>query len=202
MTARLHGGAVVHVWDHLVIGLRDAAGPTATLSLYAIAWSGELGGGHVALLDRRDHRRVVLADPVAVGERMLARLRAMSAPPSEDVSAIEAATFARQPATTSGALGWTIRGAATAIEARWEDLEPPVWVEGPAPAFWEREDIWACFVSARAASLTVDGRRLDGEPFPDAVWEPKIGRALSSAHAALAEVRVTPEAVAAAPGGG
>jgi hypothetical protein len=201
MTARLHGGAVTHVWDHVVIGLRDAQGPTATLSLYAIAWSGELGGGHVCLLDRRERPRVVLAEPVELGGRMLARLRAMGAPGADGPGAVEAAAFERHPATSVG-LGWTIRGTATTVEARWEDLEPPLWVEGPAPAFWEREDIWACFVSARAATLTVDGERLDGEPFEDPVWEPKLGRAISSAHAALAEVRVTPEADAAALGRG
>jgi hypothetical protein len=201
MTARLHSGAVVHVWDHLVIGLRDAAGPAASLSLYAIAWSRELGDGHVCLLDRRGRARVVLADPVELGDRMIARLRAMDAPGAETVVEVEAASFERQPAL-SDRLCWTIRGTSTTIEARWDDLEAPFWVEGQAPAFWDREDIWACFVSARAASIVVDGERLDGEAFEDAVWEPTLGRPISSAHAALAEVRVTPEADAAAPPGG
>jgi hypothetical protein len=201
MTARLHGGAVIHVWDHLVIGLGGAEGPTASVSLYSIAWSGELGGGHVCLLDRPEQPRLVLADPVALGERMQRRLRVMGAPGSETLVEVEAATFERHPATVEGMV-WTIRGATTTVEARWDALEPPVWVEGQAPAFWDGEDIWACFVAAREASILVDGVALPGAPYDDEVWMPKLGRTISSAHAALAEVRVTPVADASPPLGG
>jgi hypothetical protein len=190
VTARLHPGAIVHVWDHLVIGLRDGTGVTGMLSLYAIAFSPELGGGHVCFLDRRERPRIVLADPIELGRRMQARLLAMGAPGSEEVVPPEAATFERHP--TTDRMGWTIRGAVTTVEASWEALEPPVWVEGQAPAFREDEDIWACFVGARSATVTVDGDRLPGQPYDDAAWSPKLGRSMSSAHAALAEVRVTP----------
>ena len=77
MGARVHPGPVVHVWDHFVIGLRSADGQVSLLSLYAIAWSPELGGGQVCLLDQPDGRRLVIADPIVVGERMQARLGAM-----------------------------------------------------------------------------------------------------------------------------
>jgi hypothetical protein len=193
MPARLHAGAVVHVWDHVVIGLVDADGPTATLSLYAIAWSPELGGGHVCLLDRRDRPRLVLADPVELGEGMQARLRAMGSPGAERPVPVIHASFERHPAGAAG-LGWTIRAVSLTLEARWESLEPAAWVEGPAPAFWDREDIWACFIGATSASIVVDGVPIEGDPFEDPAWVPKLGRTLSSAHAALAEVRVTPSA--------
>ena len=191
MTARLHPGAVVHIWDHLVIGLADGDGQTALLSLYAIAWSPELGAGHVCLVDRRGLPRMVLADPVVLGERMQARLRAMDAPGPADRVPVTAAAFERHAAEATG-LGWTIRTETSTIEARWQDLGSPVWVEGPAPAFRAEEDIWACFVPAASASIVIDGVRLGGRPFEDRSWLPKLGRALSSAHAALAEVRVTP----------
>jgi hypothetical protein len=191
VTARIHPGSIIHVWDHLVIGLRDAGGITCHLSLYAVTWSSQLGGGHVCLIDRRDERRVVLADPVDLGPRMRERLQSLGAPGSVDVVPVEAAAFERHPATAA-TLAWTIRGKRTTVEARWEALEPPVWVEGPAPAFWDREDIWACFVPAARATVTIDGIPAAGEPYDDDVWLPKLGRSLSSAHAALAEVRVMP----------
>ena len=62
----------------------------------------------------------------------------------------------------------------------------------PAPDLRADEDIWALFVEAHRASMTVDGRPVVGEPFPDDVWVSKLGRPLSSAHVALSEVRVRP----------
>jgi hypothetical protein len=201
MTARLHPGGLVHVWDHLVIGLRDAVGPTCSLSLYAVAYSGELGGGHVCLLDIRDRPRVVLAEPVELGQRMQTRLRRMSAPGTATIVAVEPAAFVRHPATTDR-LRWTVEGQDTRVEARWEALEAPFWAEGRAPAFWAEEDIWACFVAAGSATVSVDGERMPGSPYDDPAWVPKLGRSLSSAHAALAEVRVTPAGERAPAAGG
>ena len=47
-------------------------------------------------------------------------------------------------------------------------------------------------VGARRATLVVDGVAVPGVPFEDDVWVPKLGRSLSSAHGAFAEVRVEP----------
>jgi hypothetical protein len=40
--------------------------------------------------------------------------------------------------------------------------------------------------------VTVNGLAAPGEPFDDDVWVPKLGRSLSSAHGAFAEIRVEP----------
>ena len=48
------------------------------------------------------------------------------------------------------------------------------------------------FVGARRATLTIDGVEVAGDPFDDDIWLPKLGRSLSSAHGAFAEVRVEP----------
>jgi hypothetical protein len=65
-------------------------------------------------------------------------------------------------------------------------------VDGQGGGFSATEDIWAMFVAARRASLTVGGIAVAGDPFDDDVWVEKLGRSLSSAHGAFAEVRVEP----------
>ena len=195
MPAAIHAGAVRHVWDHCVITLRDEDGRrTAFLSLYAIAYSATLGAGHVALLrvdDPPGALDLVLTDAPEVGRRMQQRLAAMGhrdvdlrRPPTE-------ATFLRRPAGPDG-LGFVIDWPSHTVEARWVDPDPPFWMLAPAPDLTDDEDIWSVFLEARRASVTIDGRAVAGEPFSDDAWVPKVGRALSSAHAALSEVRVTP----------
>jgi hypothetical protein len=191
MPARLHPGTVIHVWDHYVIELRDGD-RSAKLSLYDIGWSPELGGGQVAFLTGIGAAPSVMADPADLGHRMQRRLRAMGGVGEEIDAAVVPSRFERLPAG-SQAIGWTIRpDAGPLVEARWLRPEAVVWVEGPAPAFWDREDIWACFVGAPQATITLDGSAVPGEVFQDGAWAPKLGRTFSSAHVALAEVRVEP----------
>jgi len=195
--AILHPGAVVHYWDHLVITLRDGPGgpETGFLSLYAIVFSPSLGAGHVAIVEVPgagvDDLAATFTDDLGLGERQQARLRAMG----DERAALRrppiAARFEREPYTADG-FGFVITSADHRVEARWEDPDPPTWVDGQDGAFHAAEDIWALMVAARRARLVVDGRETPGAPFEDDVWLPKLGRPLSSAHGAFAEVRVTP----------
>lgn len=197
MPATTHPGAVIHYWDHLVITLRDgAAGPeTGFLSLYAITYSASLGAGHVALVEipsvGAGGLAATFSDDLGLGERQQARLRAMA----DDRAALREppvlARFERLPYDTHG-FGFRIASADHVIEARWETPDAPFWVDGQNGGFTEREDIWALMVGAPRAHLVVDGREVPGVPFEDDVWTPKLGRPLSSAHGAFAEVRVEP----------
>jgi hypothetical protein len=194
MPAAIHSGAVRHCWDHFVITLRDDAGrPSAFLSLYAITYSAQLGAGNVALLrvdDPAGSVNAILTDAPEVAARMTRRLVGMDHREVDLRSAPIPAIFVRQPFGTGG-LGFAISWEAHALEARWIEPATPFWMIAPAPDLTPDEDIWALFVEARRASLTVDGRAVVGEPFRDDVWIAKVGRPLSSAHAALSEVRVT-----------
>lgn len=197
MPAAIHPGAAIHYWDHLVITLRDGAtgAETGFLSLYAITWSASLGAGHVALVAVPSAGAGGLAatftDDLGLGERQLARLRAMS----DDRAALRPppvlARFERLPYDAAG-FGFRIASDQHAIEARWETPDPPFWVDGRGGGFSALEDIWALMVVAPRAHLVVDGRVVPGQPFEDDVWTPKLGRPLSSAHGAFAEVRVEP----------
>jgi hypothetical protein len=197
MPAIIHPGAVIHYWDHLVITLRD--GPTGAetgfLSLYAITYSPSLGAGHVAIVDVPGAGEGGLAatftDDIGLGERQQARLRAMGDDRAALAAAPVLARFERLPYDAEG-FGFRIVSTDHAIEARWETPDPPVWVDGQGGGFTALEDIWALMVGAPRAHLVVDGHETPGAPFEDDVWTPKLGRPLSSAHGAFAEVRVEP----------
>jgi hypothetical protein len=196
MTASIHPGTVIHYWDHLVITLRDDAGSdTGFLSLYAITYSASLGAGHVAILDlaagSAERGAEILTDDLGLGRRQHDRLRAMGDERMERTGPPRMARFAREAYGPHG-FGFRIDPGGHEIRVRWEDLEPPFWVDGQGGGFSDREDIWAMFVGARRATLTVGGIAVPGAPFDDAVWVPKLGRSLSSAHGAFAEVRVEP----------
>ncbi|HEV8489802.1 MAG TPA: hypothetical protein VGQ58_08475 [Candidatus Limnocylindrales bacterium] len=196
--ARIHPGRLIHDWDHLVITLREGAGSgpeTALLSLYAITYSASLGAGHVALLEvpstSAAGRAVTLADDDALGRRMQARLRSMGLDRAALAGEPVAASFEREPFERD-AFGFRIVSDGLEVHARWEEAWPPFWVDGQGGGFSDNEDIWAMMVGARRASLTVNGIAAPGDSFDDDAWVAKLGRSLSSAHAAFAEVRVEP----------
>jgi hypothetical protein len=196
MTAVTHPGSVIHCWDHLVITLRDDTGSeTAFLSLYAIAYSASLGAGHVAVLEvpawPTARETAILTDDLELGRRQQDRLRAMGDERMGRSGPPRIATFTREPYGPDG-FGFRIATDGHAIRARWEDLGAPFWVDGQGGGFSDHEDIWAMFVGARRATVTVDGDAVPGTPFDDDVWLSKLGRSLSSAHGAFAEVRVEP----------
>ena len=197
MPAIIHPGAVVHVWDHLVITLRDGPGgpETGFLSLYAIAYSPSLGAGHVALVEAAGIGGAGLAatftDDVDLGRRQQERLRAMGEGRAAIREAPVEARFERVPYGPNG-FGFHLTSADHTIEARWDEPDLPFWVDGQNGGFHDSEDIWAMMVGASRARLIVDGQKVLGEPFEDDVWAPKLGRSLSSAHGAFSEVRVTP----------
>ena len=196
MPAIIHPGAAIHCWDHLVITLRDGDGAeTGFISLYAIAYSASLGAGHVALLEAPSAGAggfaATLTDDIGLGERQQARLVGMGEPRAALRTPPTKAIFERIPYGPSG-FGFRITTADHAIEAHWDETDPPFWVDGQNGGFHDSEDIWALMVGARRARLIVDGQAMPGEPFEDDVWRPKLGRSLSSAHGAFAEVRIQP----------
>jgi hypothetical protein len=192
--AIIHPGSVIHCWDHLVITLRNGpdGAETGFLSLYAITFSASLGAGHVAIVEVPDAGlAATLADEPGLGERQQARLIAMGDPRAALLGRPVEAAFERVPYGQDG-FGFRIRTNDRQIEARWEATDPPFWVDGQRGGFHASEDIWALMVAARRARLIVDGVETAGAPFDDAAWYDKLGRTLSSAHGAFAEVRVQP----------
>jgi hypothetical protein len=184
--------------DHSVITLHEGGradgAETAMLSLYDIGFSAALGAGHVALL-RVPSAGVdaVFTDRLDLGRKMQARLRGMGmAMPMLEREPVVVTGLWRDP-WVEGWFGYRFRAPGLDVVARWEDLDPPFYAEGPAGnGFSDTEDIWSLFVSARSASIEVNGVRAPGGAYDDDVWLPKLGRSVSSAHSALGETRITP----------
>lgn len=177
-----------------MITLRDADRETAFFSWYAIAWSATLGAGNVALLEVPYGPRaiaVTFTDDDGLGQRMQERLRGMAYDRPALAAAPVHAIFERRPFGPDG-FGVRISTPELVVEAAWREPTEPIWVLGEDGGFSPDEDIWAAFVESPAASLLLDGVAVPGAPFVDDQWVSKLGRSLSSAHAALSEVRVTP----------
>jgi len=179
-----------------VIKLRTPDGTeSAFLSLYAIAYSATLGAGHVAYLQvasgLNGPMALTLTDDPELGRRQQARLAATGDGRMRATGDPVVARFEREP-WGPGGFGFRIVAPDLTVQARWIPSGPPFWVDGQAGGFSDEEDIWAMFVEANAATIAIDGRPITGQPFDDPVWRPKLGRSLSSAHGAFAEVRVVP----------
>ena len=194
----VHHGSVVHIWDHYVIMLRAAASENH-VSLYSVSYSPELGLGTVLILRRSEGETLLLADDAGLGRRMGRRLRSMGSLGTNLPADPKLASFSRESIEGGRGFRWVARSDDVLVEATWSRTSSALWVEGPAPTFWDREDIWAGFIEAELATISVDGRALPGAPYEDDAWRAKLGRPLSSAHAALAEVRLTPASAQGAP---
>lgn len=192
MIARILAGEVIHIWDHSVITLADAGRETGFLSWYAITWSASLGAGNVALFEAPGSNvAAILTDDLGLGERMQARLRSMGQERAALADPPVEAVFSRRPFGGTG-FGVRIDAPGIRLDADWSAATAPFWVDGEHGGFHAAEDIWSAFIEAPEATLTLNGQRLPGHPFPDDHWVRVLGRPLSSAHSALSEVRVTP----------
>ena len=198
MTARIHPGSAILSMDHSVLTLRDGGRAdgeeTALLSFYDIAFSATLGAGRVALL-RVPSAGVdaVFTDRLDLGRKMQARLLGMGTKLAMLEREPVILTDIRRDPWVAGWFGYRLRAIGWDVVARWDDLDPPFFAEGPNGGFSETEDIWSLFVSARTGSIQVNGVFAPGAAFDDDVWLPKLGRSVSSAHSALGETRITPD---------
>ncbi len=198
MTARLHPGAPILEMDHSVITLRAGGRPdgaeTAMLSLYDIGFSASLGAGRVALLSVPSMGvDAVFTDRLDLGRRMQARLMGMGMTMPMLSREPNVVTWLSRDPWVDGWFGYRFRAPGVEVVARWGDLDQPFFAEGPNGGFSAAEDIWSFFVGARSASIEINGVAAPGSPYDDDVWLPRLGRSLSSAHAALGETRITPD---------
>jgi hypothetical protein len=179
--------------DHSVITLRAGTSQTGFLSLYDIAFHREHGAGRVALVNvPAASVDAVFTTRLDLGRAWQARLRAMGnadAMLSRDVVVV---TGFWRDAWVGDGFGYRFRAPGVEFEARWTDLEPPFFADGSNGGFSDEEDITSLFVAARAATISVNGVTAPGTPFEDDAWLPRLGRTVSSAHAALGETRITP----------
>lgn len=175
--------------------------PDAYLSLYWISLTTECGpeplSGYLAYLwaagadDGAPIARVLTDSPVlATGlasRTNAARWELPGAWPEPEL-----AVFTRTAADPLAHV-WRMEVAdGTVVEARWAELGAPVFATGPTRD--GLSEITTVLVSARAGSLTVDGRVLPGAPFPDPIWTPWFGSEQTSCVMGLGETIHAPVA--------
>ncbi len=189
--AKVLPGRLALVADHLVLALREPGSgddPTFVLSWYSVAYSADTPGGNLAFMRAPAALggEAILTDAPDLDRARRGRLSPRSWPLAEpDASAI-AATFERTP-IRDGALEGEIVAGGLRVEIAWRELGKPIVATGRVGADppWDSSTV---LMEAGAWSASVNGRSIDGTPFPNDVWRPWLDRPLSSALVALAEV--------------
>ena len=85
---------------------------------------------------------------------------------------------------------WEIRTARDRIVATWMDLEPPFLAELPAPSGLDYADFYSVFFFAANATIELNGRRVNGQPYTEVLPSTHIGGERSSCMFALSETMV------------
>jgi hypothetical protein len=214
MGATIHPGRPNLLMDHLQLGLRRPDAdvhdqPLVYISLYVVAWSRELGAGHVALVRHRpphvteqtpsDHDGFdqILTDNPDLGRRLRDQLRSVGYSRVDLSGEPRPASFIRGRLADQDHLRYLISSIGLEIDTHWNGLGEPTLAYGPAPQQPETQQIWSVLFEAESASVTVNGATVDGRIYPMEHWVPWLGRPLASAHIARSEILVDlPESAA------
>jgi hypothetical protein len=189
--ATVRPGAIRSIFDHLILGLTpdgEPGQPSFLFSHYRFRWAADGPAGSLAFLehdlDGRPHRRI-LTDRPALAERHAADLGPRAWSPEDRARPAASATFAWSdfgPTVTE-----SVEAADLRLDVTWSDLSPPVFADGPAPAF-PALDIISVLGDAGEGTATIDGRPVPGRIFRNDGWIAWLGRPLRSGVIAIGEV--------------
>ena len=193
----IHDGEIVHSMDHFVLDLKTPENTNAYFTIYSLGMMRDVGTGLVALLRIETADGVIdgcYGETIGLAARMQRRLRTKGAkedgtPVAGMASTPIRATIRRAPTSQQGE-HWTVETAEHTVVASWSHPEPAFWLSAPAPEFHATHDYSTAMISYREAELVVDGKTVDGSPFPHEVWEQRLQRPFSSCHAALSEIAI------------
>ena len=184
----VHPGDLIWSGEHWILGIcpDDSEEPSGWVSLFHTRYS-PAGEGTTAqvMIPGEPGVSVIAADCPEVArfttEQFLSRGSFFDA----DAPLVNA-RFERRGDLRSDP-GWRIETDAFTLIARWQLTEPPVIADGTFRAGTEHYTI---LFFTDAASVELDGRRIEGQPYPRDIWEPTIGGQRSSCVIALAETLV------------
>jgi hypothetical protein len=186
-------GPIEWIMDHRVLYLKDSVedeAPSFMLSLYTFRFAHVGGVGHVAFFrqpSRRDGAMRMLTDNLALAAQTPERFAPRAYVSDYRAIAPTSAVFTPTPVLEDR---WRINADGFEIDARWIDLETPVFAYGPSPARPDVTDTFSVLRPAADALVTVNGEVVRGVPYPNDVWTPWVGRPLSSCLVAQDEVVV------------
>jgi hypothetical protein len=192
-----HRGKVSWSGDNPGIYLKEREdGPYVTLMVYFRIVLSPHGPGTAMLLLEAPHesapaagiKNVLLGDNPALTHYLFdgfcrhfgvfRKLPAMAAPTLMPLDSVSESGDARSAFTV------TLKSGNDVFSLQWDDLaEPFAAAVSPAQSATGHHEMYSCFIEARRASITVNGRRLAGKP----VVRDFMGRPSSSAFLAFSE---------------
>jgi hypothetical protein len=187
-------GRLALVADHLVLALADPTirlgdEPAFVLSWYAVAYAAAAPGGNLAFIRAPGlgpTGELVITDAPKLDRALRPRLRPRSWPMADPDQPSRRATFTRAP-IRDGGVAATVTADDVAIEVEWRELGRPIVASGPVGSDppWDSSTV---LFEAGAWAVTVNGSAFAGQTFQNEIWRPWLGRPLSSALVAVAEV--------------
>ena len=170
------------VWSgvHYLLFLKAEHGESdaVRLSLFDTEYSPH-GEGHVALFDNPQGALPggIYTDNQALAQWLYQTLYQGKENPFSGIgSTIVPATFERDGDTRSS-VSFQIQAGGGSITAIWEQLEPPFMARGggEGPNYW-----YSLFFTAPVANIVVNESTVSGTVYMRDIWQPFVGRSLSS----------------------
>lgn len=182
------GSKLVWSGEHWILYLRrpGEAENSGSVSLYHTSYSAA-GEGTVAFArsDEAGLESVLFAESSTLAEFVVENVVAWGASPFERDTPIVNASFKRGGDVRS-APTWRIEAGGDVVEVEWSDLEPEVVMDQPLESGGVTVVHSVLFFGA-SATMRVNDRLVEGEPFVRESWRRAIGRPGSSCCFALAE---------------
>ena len=167
---------------------RGESTDSAMVSLYHTRYS-PAGAGNVAFVDipGEGGYKALCTDSHEVAHYTVETMtKGYTHPPyGQDLSVVDA-QFSMGGDIRS-APSWTIQTDSHVVVATWNDILPAVITNGPWPGGETIRHVYSLLHFTEGASITLDGRAVEGNPYLRDIWRPTIGGDRSSCVFALAE---------------
>ena len=161
------------------------------VSLYRSVYS-PAGEGHVAFVDPPGHFRAVLTDNRALLAFIRKTMFRGKAPPFGSGLPVVEAVF-RRGGDLKESPSWIMDTGEHRLSVSWTRLEPPTLVYRGEPELQRERPAFTVLFFCQGARVLVDGRRIEGTPYPRSIWRGALGGGdRSSCVFAVAETMIRP----------
>ena len=186
-TPVLNTGRLAWSGEHWINAIRTAGSsePSAWFSLYHTRYC-EAGEGNVLqLVIPGANISCMLTDNRTVGDWVMQCFFNKSSVRTRNARIMEAA-FRREGESQRNP-AWVVEFDCHQVVARWHVSEAPVIAYGP---FQEDAEFFTLLFFTDDSTVELDGKMIEGEPYPRDIWKASIGGERSSSVFALAETLI------------
>ena len=164
----------------------DAEINSAMVSLWYTHYC-EAGEGSVAYVDIQDDPGIsgIYTDNKDAVTFMQEWMKGRGGLYDKDLPIIEAQF--RREGDIQNTPSWVIDAGGDRLVATWSQIQLPVILDAPAPKFREDRDVYSLLFFTDEASITLNERKIAGNPYPTDIWKKSIGDERSSCVFALSE---------------